>query len=208
MVTTGCFQRLWELEGGDGDDVGRGFMGGVQRPENEAPEIPPEEDFVVEEMVEDLPQPQEGGLELEVGNPDLPAVEAAPQQELQREGPLVLRINARPRAPTIPAVPDAPLAARRNGHPRPGNQNHRGFDPRPAGIRAAAPMGGQRMRPRNGRRQDPRGAEQIDEAQAEANAEAQQRWVQMFVQAALNDEEDELDSDGDEDDAMWEIPVR
>jgi hypothetical protein len=69
-------------------------------------------------------------------------------------------------------------------------------------------MGGQRMRPRNGRRQDPRGAEQIDEAQAEANAEAQQRWVQMFVQAALNDEEDELDSDGDEDDAMWEIPVR
>jgi E3 ubiquitin-protein ligase RNF14 len=43
-----------------------------------------------------------------------------------------------------------------------------------------------------------------------ANQEAaQQAWVQMFVQMALNDEEDLLDSDDEDDDgAAWEIPVR
>jgi E3 ubiquitin-protein ligase RNF14 len=30
----------------------------------------------------------------------------------------------------------------------------------------------------------------------------------MFVQMALNDEEDQLDSDDEQDPAVWEIPVR
>lgn len=230
VETAGCYMRLWELEAGDGDDVGIGYGGGVRRPDEI--EIPAEEEEANEEEMEELAgevirrlrdAPLERREELEDafaqvlgggeearealariphGNQELPPL----QQELQREGPLVLRINqvAPPPALAIPAVLDAPQPARQNGHLRRGNPNHRIGDPRPAGVRGAAPVRGARGRAA-GRRQDARA-----DAVAQGQEAAHQAWVQMFVQMALNDEEDQLewDSDDEEDAAAWEIPVR
>lgn len=233
--------RLWVLEAGDGDDVGFGFGGGVrEQPEVEEIEIPEEEDAPNMEALADevIRQLQNAGPERRVeleeafaqalgGGPEAREAFArippglglhapqAPQQELQREGPLVLRINqvAPPPAPVVPAVPGALQPARRNGHPRRGNPNHRVVDPRPARVQAAAPMGGAR------RLQPVRAGERRQNARAEALAQgheaaqqdaAHQAWVQRFVEMALNDEEDQLewDSDDEEDAAAWEIPVR
>ncbi|TVY59610.1 E3 ubiquitin-protein ligase itt1, partial [Lachnellula suecica] len=107
-----CFMRLWELEEGDGDDVGIGYAGGLHRGQGapeEIIEIPPEEPDIEEleivEMANDEvhAQPAQG------------PVDEAPQAALQREGPLVLRINQLPPqpAPVAPAVPDAPQMGRR-----------------------------------------------------------------------------------------------
>ena len=235
METTQCYMRLWELEAGDGDDVGIGFGGGVRAQPEVAEiefEVPEEEEEdpnledlageVIRRLQNAEPGPREeledalaqalgGGPEAREAFARIPRADPllqAPRQELQREGPLVLRINqiAPPPAPAVPAVPDAPRFARRNGQPRRGNPNHRILDPRPAGVRAAAPVGGPR-RPqpeRPGRRQDVR-ADAV--AQGEEQDVAHQAWLQRFVEMALNDEEDLLDSD-DEEDAAWEIPVR
>jgi len=186
--------RLWELEEGDGDDVGIGYAGGV-RPV----EIPAEE---AEEV-----------LPVEIDNEraaapavDIPEVVEPPEQlprgELEREGPLVLRINQLPPpVPVAPAVPDPPQANRRNGGlQRQGPQDIR--------RQPGAPLAGRRMQNRPGNRQRER--EDLARERDAANQEAaQQAWVQMFVRMALNDEEDLLDSDDEDDDgAAWEIPVR
>lgn len=39
-----CFMRLWELEGGDGDDVGRGFAGGFDDSDDDGQDANPLED--------------------------------------------------------------------------------------------------------------------------------------------------------------------
>lgn len=216
METTGCYMRLWELEGGDGDDVGIGFAGGAH-------EMAPEE--IVEVIEDDNGEPL--NLALAENNPEVPAnriingqnnianirddaIPAPAAQQHQREGPLVLRINQIPQHPA-PAVQAAPLPARGNrpqprGAQAPAFQfgQNRVIDPRPAGIRQAAPLAGRRAQ---------RGVERAiaaEEAGAQAREAAHQAWVQRFVQMALNDEEDQLDwdSDDEEDAAAWEIPVR
>jgi E3 ubiquitin-protein ligase RNF14 len=230
----GCYMRLWDMEAGDGDDVGIGFGAGFRgEPEVEEIEIPEEEEEPVladlaDEVIRVL---QNAGPERRVeledafaqalgGGPE--ALEAfaripqgqpgpqVPQPELQREGPLVLRINqvAPPPAAVLPAVPNALQPARRNGHQRLGNPNHRIVDPRPAGIRAAAPMGGARRLQAARRRQDARA--DAAAVQGQEQDAAHQAWVQRFVEMALNDEEDQLDwdSDDEEDAAAWEIPLR
>ena len=202
--TTGCYMRLWELEGGDGDDVGIGFAGGIQQ-------IPQEPQAVADvELREHIPEaPREEMQDLirvDILDEnhvlvDLDNHPALPPQELQREGPLVLRINQLP-PPPAPPVPDAPQARRnrRQGGGR-GLQN-RPIDLRPAGIRAAAPMGGRRIRGPAARGDGRPVGEQAREA------EFDQDWVDRFVQMALNDEEDLMDDGDDENDAAWEIPVR
>lgn len=171
--------RLWELEEGDGDDVGIGYAGGAPRGPEEVAEVEPEpepEGFLeVVEMANDEPH------HIQAQRP----IDDAPQEALQREGPLVLRINQLPPQPA-PAVPDPPQQARRGPNARPGRggQARRGVQPRNAPVPAPA----------------------LNRAQQEA---AQREWVQRFVQMALNDEEDELESDDEDDDAAaWEIPVR
>jgi len=223
----GCYMRLWELEGGDGDDVGQGYAGDIRGDDGD--------DEEEEEDEEERPRP--GGIRgpqgamvervllqgLPLANLDLagheallaqgapPVQEAAPVEEIQREGPLVLRINqaAPPPAPAAPAVPNPPQPARGNRRRR-GAPNQRVIDPRPAGIRQAAPLGGRRVRP--GQQPGDRGAGRAEVAaqRQEAQDAAHQAWVQMFVQMALNDEEDQLDwdSDDEEDAAAWDIPVR
>jgi len=237
-VNTGCYMRLWELEAGDGDDVGIGYAGGAQVPE-------PED--IIEIVSDDEPDDLEGGLadvgprgpELLNGAGDVrdgraPPAEALhnervehvvgdnnqpapgpepPAQQLQREGPLVLRINAVPQpAPTVAAVPDPPQPAQpaqpaqRHRQQRRGNPNRR-IDHRPADIRQAGPPGG---RGRGLRPQQPAGRGQArDVAAAQAQEAAHQQWLQRFVQMALVDEEDQVEWDSDDEDAAaWEIPVR
>lgn len=190
--TTGCYMRLWELEEGDGDDVGIGYGGGVRPVEILAEEV---EEVPVEIINEAAAAPAVEIPEVIVEPP--PPV---PQEELEREGPLVLRINQVPQ-PVAPAVPDPPPANRRNG----GRQRQAPQDVR---RQPGAPIGGRRPHNRAGQRQ--RGREDLARERDAVNQEAaQQAWVQMFVQMALNDEEDQLDSDDEDDDgAAWEIPVR
>ncbi|KAE8443377.1 hypothetical protein EG329_001935 [Mollisiaceae sp. DMI_Dod_QoI] len=190
---TSCYMRLWELEQGDGDDVGIGYAGGV-RPV-EIPQDPEERDVEIAaaadlEVLRDVP---------EIIEPDEPDDPQEPRPEIQREGPLVLRIN-QPIPPPAPAVPDPPPADNRRNRvaQRQQQQNGRGN---------AAPARGRVMF----RRREPAGRQQARDALAQNAAEqeeANQRWVQMFVQMALNDEEDQLDSDDEDDPAAWEIPVR
>ncbi|KAA8563694.1 hypothetical protein EYC84_011714 [Monilinia fructicola] len=186
--TTGCFQRLWELEAGDGDDVGRGYDGGVQPVP--AAEIFEEEEIVVPEVEELEPEIPELEDELEQGE----------RQEVELQAPLVLRLN-QPR-PAAPAVPDAPQAPngpvnRHRQNQGRGNRAHRGRIgglPRQEVPRQAAGRG------------RGRGNMNIDNDEQHA---ANQAWVQRFVQMALNDEEDQLEWDDDEENhAAWEIPVR
>jgi E3 ubiquitin-protein ligase RNF14 len=185
--------RLWELEGGDGDDVGIGFAGGVEREVVILPE--PEAVPQIEEV--EIPPPAEIP---EIVEPEVP------QEALQREGPLVLRINRiPPPAPVAPPVPDPPRlqAGHRNRGPPPrDNVRHQPGVPAP---------GRRMLRNPNQPVQRPIGREQmVRERDAAAQEAAHQAWVQMFVQMALNDEEDQLDWDSeDEEDAeAWEIPVR
>lgn len=202
---TGCYMRLWELENGDGDDVGIGFAGGIQRA--------PEEVVAVVEVDAEVNREIADQIQLdvpEVEDPNDEPVPVPPAQQLQREGPLVLRINQLPPQPA-PPVPDAPHFVPRNRpQPRGGvgfqfGQN-RVIDPRPAGIRQAAPMAARRLRGQQGAR---RGAA-AEEGMARAREAEHQAWVERFVQMALNDEEDQIDwdSDDEEDAAAWEIPVR
>jgi len=186
--------RLWELEEGDGDDVGIGYAGGV-RPV----EIPAEE---AEEVVP-VDIVNEGAAVAPAEIPEIVVpLPQVPRDALEREGPLVLRINQLPQPVLIaPAVPDPPAANRRNGGPqRQGPQDIR--------RQPGALMAGRRMHNHPGNRQRER--EDLARERNAANQEAaQQAWVQMFVQMALNDEEDLLDSDDEDDDgAAWEIPVR
>jgi E3 ubiquitin-protein ligase RNF14 len=184
--------RLWELEEGDGDDVGIGYGGGV-RPV----QIPPEQaEEAPVEFVNEAAAPPVVDIPEVVIEPPPPV----PQEELEREGPLVLRINPLPQPVQVaPAVPGPPPANRRNAQ-RQGPQDVR--------RQPGAPIAGRRPYNRGGLRQ--RGREDLARERDAANQEAaQQAWVQMFVQMALNDEEDLLDSDDENDDgAAWEIPVR
>lgn len=187
--------RLWELEEGDGDDVVVGHAGAA-RPVEIPPD--PEEEQLEEagpaeiEILRDIPEIVEPDDE-----PDRPA---EPRPEFQREAPLVLRINqVLPAA--APAVPDPPPAANLNRNRGPQRQQQQGG------------RGNPQLAPARGRfgRRGPNPRQQARDALAQGAAEqeeANQRWVQMFVQMALNDEEDQLDSDEEEDPAAWEIPVR
>lgn len=198
-----CFQRLWELEGGDGDDVGIGYFGGDHpvarangRVDNEGDnhdlddEIEDGDNFVA--AAQDLAQNIQVGFEFhnqpEIEEPEEHGIQELglepPRPPLEREGPLVLRINqALP--PAVPVAPDAPQ-----------RQGPANVGPPAQHIRRAGQAARQRGRVN-------------DEAAAEAQDAANEAWIRMFVQMALNDEEDLLDSDDDGDDqGQWEIPVR
>ncbi|KAI1342024.1 RWD domain-containing protein [Xylariaceae sp. FL0016] len=129
----GCFMRLWELEGGDGNDVGIGFEGGnVMRDANVAAGQYGEHLEIVgqprAERQEANPNQPEQVPPAEIPNPvqqPLPAAdhEEAPRQQpnngraaVAREGPLVLRIEG-------DAAPPRGERGVARGQPGPPNHN-------------------------------------------------------------------------------------
>jgi len=177
--------RLWELEGGDGAEVDHGFAGGLgERPargENHD-EIP------IELIVPPDAEPEAAPDHAEAARP------APLDRPFAREGPLVLRIGQIP--PRAPAQPQPQQANR---------------DERPVGVprrlRGAADRRAAAHAPRE--RQVPNNNDNVhNNNHVQRMEEAQQRWVQNFVQMALNDEEDLIEDGDEEDDVGWEIPVR
>jgi len=222
VTTTSCYMRLWELEGGDGDDVGIGYVGGVQEGEAVVPQV--EINQVQPVIYEMDPEPPE--------NPVPPL-----DQPVAREGPLVLRIGQVP--PRVPPAPQRGNAPNPIQHRGPGRQQPErqpagilGYAERPAGGRHAqvadhrrrlrADQQARNARPaRNAappvpRNAVPRGrqaaAQQVEDQPvipAEGAADPFQLWVENFVRLALADEEDLVEWDSDEEeDVQWQIPVR
>lgn len=196
--------RLWELEEGDGDDVGIGFAGGGGARAGGAP-VP------VEQIIPEIEEPDdnEAGAE-ELARRDREVRErrerdnarggenAQPAQPaVAREGPLVLRIaggqpagaghggpraaGAPPRAPEPPA-----RGGQRQQHPPRGHVGPRGGR---GGGGGGAPRGGAGQ----GRQAAAHGRPHLNGANIEPDVrgldEAQQAWVRQFVQLALEDQE-------------------
>ncbi|KAK4157648.1 RWD domain-containing protein [Chaetomidium leptoderma] len=136
---TGCYMRLWELEMGDGDDVGLGFAGGHGAAAGQGP--PPA--IPLQELIPEIEEPEEE----EEAHAARHAAAAQHQEAyadggqvgIAREGPLVLRIAAnqpaapgrggprgrQPVAAPQAAAPPAPGAGRGGGVARPA-RNYQG----------------------------------------------------------------------------------
>ncbi|KAJ4141300.1 hypothetical protein NW768_000511 [Fusarium equiseti] len=223
---TSCYMRLWELEGGDGDDVGLGFIGGPGPGPNPAPALNDIE--LLPEVIESDSDGEEDGEVLGAHDNDRQLGGQGRGQgqgiEIAREGPLVIRLvdnQARDGRRAIPpAAPDAPQQpAGRGHHGPPRGAAARGRAVRGAGRGGAAVRGRGGGQPRGGgaanrqranqRQPQPaqgqgQGQGQDENNQAGLDA-AQEAWVRRFVQMALNDEEDLVEGDSDEEDGNWII---
>ncbi|KAK0728124.1 RWD domain-containing protein [Lasiosphaeria miniovina] len=134
---TSCYMRLWELEEGDGDDVGRGFAGGGAGVDRGAPvlgrgiifgghdEPPDSEDDEEEQQV---PRPAAVQAPHRRVRQQQQQQQQRQQLNIAREGPLVLRIAAHQQPPAVapPAVPAAALAGGGRGAGRGGAARPRG----------------------------------------------------------------------------------
>ena len=212
-----CYQRLWELEEGDGDDVGVNFAGGAQlvrpqqRPQRPAQRpLPPgrvaavdhaivRDDHGVEvlRVVPEIEEPED-----EDSDGDEPSSGEDEDGEnanvgVAREGPLVLRIGGGPRPartpplvpPAVPAPPEG-RGGRRQDRPPRGRGGGRGGG-RARGNRRGAGRGGAR----------PNGPPvEVEMNQGDELDPAQREWVRQFVLMALNDEEDSSSEDENEHD--------
>ncbi|KAF4986326.1 hypothetical protein FDECE_16008 [Fusarium decemcellulare] len=227
---TSCYMRLWELEGGDGDDVGLGFVGGRGPAVNQPAAL--HEIELLPEVIESDDSDNEDEDNANANNRQLGAQGQA--IEVARDGPLVIRLvdnQAREgRRAVPPAAPDAPQQqAGRGHHGPPRGQAGRGRGARGGGRLAAAagargrgggPRGGAANRQRQNQRQHqpPAPPQQQNQQQLPAQDQgannnnnqagldpAQEAWVRRFVQMALMDEEDLVEGDSDEDDDNWRI---
>lgn len=199
---TSCYMRLWELEGGDGHDIGIGFGG--QRPPPAQPEPVVLE---LEPVVEDVAEAEESeGDESTRDDNDgnVPTEPNGQRPAVAREAPLVLRVMDDGRNAQQP-----PAAATQQQE-----QDHRGVDAGARGrggrgaARGRAGRGGRGRGGRAGRaRQNQREAREQQQQEAE-NADLnpeQQAWVRRFLEMAMEDMEDHLHDDSDDDDANWMI---
>lgn len=193
--------RLWELEEGDedGQNFFAGGRGGQQDPRNEE-EIALEEAIVGDEGIDDHQQPEPRPVPNENGR----------RVDVEREGPLVLRIDAG-------AAPAPGARGGRQPAPAPqqrgGAQNRGRGNPAGGARQQAAQQGrGGRARgfgPRQNQNQGPnRGvhnfirrdrhvdAQQLrDQADQEEIQAGEAAWIRHFVQLALDDNEDLIDQD-------------
>ncbi|KAI1262478.1 RWD-domain-containing protein [Xylariaceae sp. FL1019] len=211
---TSCFMRLWELEGGDGNEVGAGYEGGdalrnrnqaagqygehleiAQGPRPAREEDDEEPQNQARQPLEPRPEPVQAQRNQQEQREARPAVVA-------REGPLVLRIDggvpvARPPAVAEPQPQPRGNAGRRRGrganqqHERNQNQNQNQNQNRRPAYNAVG------RQVRGGRNAGP---VPLHHVRARGNAEeqldpVQEAWIRQFVQLALNDEEGEWDSD-------------
>ncbi|KAI4223268.1 MAG: hypothetical protein L6R36_005559 [Xanthoria steineri] len=180
----GCFQRLWELEAGDGDDVGRGFAGGYESDggddgfdgQDDNPLAIPDDVDSDDEAFEDGPR----GAQV-----------APPPRNHPHRQQVVVRLPPPPRIRAAIARRAVAVAAA-----APAQVNDEAGQPPPeVRIAQAGPVRAPAPRPREG-----------------AARRAPVEGLQRFLQLVQNDEEDEWDSDelGDEsdDDDFWQIPFR
>ncbi|KAF5657266.1 HFB30-like protein [Fusarium heterosporum] len=216
---TSCYMRLWELEGGDGDDVGLGFVGGraIAAAANPAPAF---DDI---ELLPEVIESDDSEDEVEVNAHDNNRHLGGQDQgiEVAREGPLVIRLvdnQARDGRRAIPpAAPDAPQQPAGRGHhgpPRGPAGRGRGARGGRGGAAVARGRGGgnrgggvaaNRQRANQRQPQLPQAVPGQDENNQDGLDPAQEAWVRRFVQMALNDEEDLVEGDSDEDDGNWVI---
>ncbi|EFY93280.1 hypothetical protein J3459_013554 [Metarhizium acridum] len=206
---TSCYMRLWELEGGDGDDVGLGYIGG-----RELGRVP----VGGENLAEIVPEIEEPESEDDSGSDNEGALELNPPVAVAREAPLVLRLmDNQPRrgpAPQPPPPPPPARAGRGRGqanrpqgrgraheHAVPRGGPHRRGQPAPRAARGRRHRAGRG----NARQQNPQEAG-APNANAGALDPAQEAWVRHFVQMALMDVEDQVEGgDSDSDDGNWQI---
>ncbi|KAI0885125.1 RWD-domain-containing protein [Annulohypoxylon maeteangense] len=214
-----CYLRLWELERGDGNDVGQAFEGdggghpeipaaqperllvvlpraAPERPANDLGDGPGEAD--VEEAPRQQPRPRPG-------QPQPPRDQPNGRVAVAREGPLVLRIEGdappvqaevvrRPH-PGIPNPREGNQGLNNNAGQRGGRGDRRG---RVRQNNRNRPQGQNRQANDNGRDGQIRmgdGDVLRGDGQLDARQEA---WVRQFVQLALNDQEDQIEDSDDE----------
>lgn len=205
---TSCYMRLWELEGGDGDDVGLGYVGG------RGPAQLPAEDEEIVHIVPEIEEPESEG-DSESDDDDEP-MEQNPPVAVAREAPLVLRLmDNQPRREPAPQPPPARArGGRGRGQARGRGHQHPNQIPVPRGAahrRGQPPPRARGRAPRGNRQHNPHhGADQDANANANENANAldpaQAAWVRHFVQMALIDAEDQVEGgDSDSDDGNWRI---
>ncbi|KAI2641707.1 RWD-domain-containing protein [Hypomontagnella submonticulosa] len=216
----GCYMRLWELEGGDGGDVGIGYGGNAARQANaQAVQYGQHLERVRERLVvDDLHEEAEEDEEMpevlpeqqprpEPGQPQPPRDQPNGRVAIAREGPLVLRIEGGA-APARARVEQRrqPAAADHHGEinvgQRGGRGNRRGRGPglnrqnnrnRAQGQNQQVNNNGRNGQIRMG---DGDGEVLRGDGQLDARQEA---WIRQFVQLALNDQEDLVEWDSDDD---------
>ncbi|EHK27354.1 uncharacterized protein TRIVIDRAFT_114336, partial [Trichoderma virens Gv29-8] len=214
---TSCYMRLWELEGGDGDDVGIGFVGGrgaaVNNDANEAvPEDQEALDLIgvaVEEVDDEIDENANANA-----NVPVQLDEHGQRVAVAREAPLVLRLMDNP----VNNANNNNNNININININQGRGGHQGANNQPARARGGGagrgrgaahgpnPRGGQaannnaRGHPAN-RARDPNNNNNNNPEVLNADQEA---WVRHFVQMALIDAEDEVDGDdSDLDENIW-----
>ncbi|KAI0108689.1 RWD-domain-containing protein [Nemania sp. FL0031] len=213
-----CYMRLWELEGGDGVDVGIGYEGGdAMNGANFAPgqygehleiarqpRAPPQQrEEPRREAAQIAPVPQE--------DPQLQQPPPERRAAVAREGPLVLRIEGGA-PPARNAGGPRELAAANPHALQPANprdnvgRGRRGRGGGGAGVNHpnARNRGQGPARLNNGarvRHAQPAAAVGRNNGQQNQNHDLnpqQEAWIRHFVQLALNDEEHLIDEDNDE----------
>ncbi|EAQ90586.1 hypothetical protein CHGG_02521 [Chaetomium globosum CBS 148.51] len=117
---TGCYMRLWELEQGDGDDVGIGFAGGAGGGVGQPPALI----MPAQELIPEIEEPEEDEEEVRAARDAAARHHDAHanggQVGIAREGPLVLRIAAnQPAAPWNVAGPRRGEQPAGSGAPNP-----------------------------------------------------------------------------------------
>ncbi|KAH0534021.1 hypothetical protein FGG08_007376 [Glutinoglossum americanum] len=195
---SGCYQRLWELEGGDDGEIGLAYGGGVEQGDNAF--IP----WDVEEVGDESDESDGDDDDDSDGSIDEEEIVLFEDPHVQGElGQLLLQVGQfheqdpplpPPEAPAPPVV-DGPARMRRAQAPRP---------VLPPGLRPedhprrAPPILGNIVRHAQG---DRAGANRIGRP-----------GLRRFLEMVENDEEDEWDSDELDDDEEhpdgdWEIPL-
>ncbi|SPQ21842.1 282b236b-3920-44cb-ac0a-1831aacc73f0 [Thermothielavioides terrestris] len=215
---TGCYMRLWELEMGDGDDVGIGFEGG---PGGGAGRGAPAVVVLAQELVPEIEEPEEEDLANQaIGN------EAAAQPEeahhldggqvgIAREGPR----GQQQQHLSLPRRLSRLLAEEEREQRGINNPRQRGVEGHSSNMQAVTQDREQQCREADAQEQGlapSQGREDVAEAEVPAPAvqvlllprrrnanngggeglgddelaPQHQEWVRQFVLAALNDEED------------------
>ncbi|RKF75230.1 E3 ubiquitin-protein ligase itt1 [Golovinomyces cichoracearum] len=99
--TTGCYMRLWELEEGDTDDDRPGFLDRLREVDQIDEILMPEVEIPAVVIPQAVEPPSISENDTELADPILP--------DIEREGPLVLRINYLPQTVKAHVVLDPKL---------------------------------------------------------------------------------------------------